>query len=83
MKLNFIIGDEVLIGNSLGQKISHIKKLQNLKDLLIIEKFISIKDLIGKFFKINTLNNEIKSIDEEKIFYNRIDISKVINDYTK
>ena len=83
LKLNFIIGDEVLIGNSIGQKISHIKKLQNLKDLLIVEKFISIKDLIGKFFKINSLNNEIKSIDEEKIFYNRIDISKVINDYTK
>jgi len=33
LKLNFIIGDEVLIGSSLGQKISHIKKLQNLKDL--------------------------------------------------
>jgi len=83
LKLNFIIGDEVLIGNNLGQKISHIKKLQNLKDLLIVEKFISIKDLISKFFKINSLNNEIKSIDEEKIFYNKIDISQVINDYTK
>lgn len=83
LKLNFIIADEVLTNSNFGQKISFIKKLQNVNDLLIVEKFISLKDLISKFFRIYSLNNEIKGIDKEKIFYNKIDISDVINDYTK
>ena len=83
LKLNFIIADEVLIGSSFWKKISYIQKLQNLNDTLIAEKFISLKDLIKKFFTINTLCNEIKSVDNEKIFFNKIDISNVINDYTK
>lgn len=83
LKLNFIISDEVIHGSSLTQKISNIMKLKNLKDLLIVEKFISLKDLIGKFLNINSLTNEIESIDAEKIFYNKIDISNIMNEYTK
>ena len=83
LKLNFVIADEVLTGGNFSQKISIIKKLQNVNDLVIVEKFISLGDLISKFFRIYSLNNEINYIDKEKIFYNKIDISDVINDYAK
>ena len=73
----------MILGDSFLQKIFNIRKLKNLKDLVIVEKFISLKDLMIKFFRINSLINEIKKIDEEKIFYNKIDISNIINDYTK
>ena len=83
LKLNFVIADEVLTSSNFVQKIFIIKKLQNVNDLVIVEKFISLRDLISKFLRIYSLNNEIKCIDKEKIFYNKIDISDVINDYAK
>ena len=49
-------------------KIFNIRKLKKFKDLVIVEKFISLKDLMIKFFRINSLINEIKKIDEEKFF---------------
>tara|TARA_E500000178_G_scaffold354824_1_gene425246 strand:+ start:1546 stop:3120 length:1575 start_codon:yes stop_codon:yes gene_type:complete len=83
LKLNFIISDEVVNNSSFRQKILYIKELQNQRDIIIAEKFILLKDIVSKFFKINNLSKEIRKIDEEKIFFNNLDLSNVINEYTK
>ena len=67
LKLNFFISDDLIFGDSFLQKIFNIRKLKNLKDLVIVEKFISLKDLMIKFFRINSLINEIKKL-MKKIF---------------
>jgi len=81
-KLNFLITDESHLSGTLFQNIKKLFVTRSIKNFVIVEKYISLNYLIIFFFKSFFILNKFKEINKISFFFNGLDSTKIINNYT-